>query len=107
MGMRWVVTGKHFPEKEVKEKLVLLGYQASDLEDELLEAATPTPTRRAKHSFLQVAVHHGFELKKADVSGAFLQGREQQAVKYVAPVSELADAQEANPRHCAKLVTAW
>ena len=29
--------------------------------------ATPTPTRRAKHCFLQVAAHDGFELKKADV----------------------------------------
>ena len=57
-----------------------MGYQAGDLEDELLEAATPTPARR------------GFELKKADVSGAFLQGREQQADRYVVPVSELADA---------------
>ena len=92
MGMRWVVTVKHFPEKKVKARLVILGYQAKDLEDELLEAATPTPTRRAKHCFLQVAAHHGFELKKADVSGAFLQGREQQADRYVVPVNELADA---------------
>ena len=81
----------------------MLGYQASDLEDELLEAATPTPTRRAKHCFLQVAAHHDFELKKPDVSEAFLQGREQQAHRYVVPVNEL----EANPRDCAKLPVAW
>ena len=95
MGMRWVVTVKHFPEKKVKARLVILGYQAKDLEDELLEAATPTPTRRAKHCFLQVAAHHGFELKKADVSGAFSQGREQQADRYVVPVNEFADARKA------------
>ena len=41
----------------------MLGYQAGDLEDELLEAATPTPKRRAKHRFLQVTAHQGFELK--------------------------------------------
>ena len=70
----------------------MLGYQAGDLEDELLEAATPTPTRRAKQFFLQVAADHGFELKKADVSGAFLQGREQQANRYVVRVNELAGA---------------
>ena len=39
-----------------------------------------------------MATHHGFELKKADESGAFLQGREQQADRYVVPVNELADA---------------
>ena len=59
---------------------------------ELLEAATPTPTRRAKHCFLQVGGHHGFELKKAHASGVFLQGREQHADRYVVPVDELADA---------------
>ena len=47
------------------------GSSARDLEDELLEAATPPPTRRAKHCFLQVAAHNEFELEKAGVSGAF------------------------------------
>ena len=42
-------------------KLDILGCQAGDLEHELLEAATPTATCRAKHCFLQVAAHHGFE----------------------------------------------
>ena len=37
-----------------------MDYQAGDLEDELLKAAPPTPTRRAKHCFLQVEAHHGF-----------------------------------------------
>ena len=92
MGMRWVVTVKHFPQKKVKARLVILGYQAADLEDELLNAATPTPTRRSKQCFLQTAAHHNFELYKADVSGAFLQGREQDANRYVVPVNELADA---------------
>ena len=77
MGMRWVVTVNPFPERKFKARLVMLDYPAGDLEDELLEAASPTPTRRAKHCSLQVAAHHGFELKKADVSGAFLQGREE------------------------------
>ena len=70
----------------------MLGHQAGDLKDELLEAATPTPTRRAKRCCLLVAGPLGFELKKADMSGTFLQGRVQQADKYVVPVSELADA---------------
>ena len=62
MGMRWVVTVKHFPQKKVKARLVILGYQTADLDDELLQAATPTPTRRSKQCFLQIAAHHNFEL---------------------------------------------
>ena len=92
MGMRWVVTVKYFPQKEVKTKLVILGYQAVDLEDELLNAATPTPTRRSQQCFLQVAAHHNFELYEADVSEAYLQGRSQDVDRYVVPVNELADA---------------
>ena len=103
-GTRWVVTVKHFPDTKIKARLVILGYQAGDLEDELLEAATPTPTRRAKHCFLQVAANHGFELKKADVSRPFLQGRGQQADRYVVPANEF--SQEENQQDCAMLVTA-
>ena len=72
MGVRWVVTVKHFCGRKVKARFVVQGYQAGDLEDEFLEAATPTPTLRAKHCVLLVAAHHGFELKEADVSGPFL-----------------------------------
>ena len=69
MGMRWVATVKLFyRQKKVNARFVILSYQASDLEDELLEAATPTPKSCVKHCFLQMAAHHGFELKKADVS---------------------------------------
>ena len=92
MGLRWVVKVKHLPGKKVKARLVILGYQARDLEDELLESATPTPTHWAKHCFLQVKGHRGFELKKAEMSGAFLQEREQETDRYVAFVKELADA---------------
>ena len=45
--------------KEIRDDAGYIGYQACDLEDELLEEANPTPTRRAKHYFLQVAAHHG------------------------------------------------
>ena len=69
-----------------------LGCQAGDTEDQLLEGGTPTPTRCAQHCFLQVAAHHGFQLEKTDVTGAFLQGREQQTERSVAPVNELPDA---------------
>ena len=39
-----------------------------------------------------MTAHHGFEFKNANVSGAFLPGRVQQAGRYMVPVSELADA---------------
>ena len=86
---------------------MILGYQASDLEDELLEAATPTPTRRDKQCFLQVAARNGFELKKADVSGAVLHGHEQQADRYVVPVSDLADALGITRRKPRKIAQGW
>ena len=107
MGMRWVVTVKHFPEKKIKARLVLLGHHAGDLEDELLEVATPTPARRAKHCFLQVTAHHSFGPKKADVSGAFLQGREQQANRYMVPVNELADALGITREKNGKIAKSW
>ena len=68
MGMRQVVKAKHVPEVKIKARLVILGYQAGDLEAELLKRATPKTKRRAKHCLLQVAIH---------------QGREQQADRYV------------------------
>ena len=72
MGICWVVSVKQCPGKKVKARLVILSCQTGDLEDELLEAATPTPTRRAKHCFLQVAAHHGFELMRGRRVGSFL-----------------------------------
>ena len=38
MGMRWVATIKQFPDK-VKARLVILGFQARDLEDEFAGSA--------------------------------------------------------------------
>ena len=107
MGMRWVVSVKHFPQKKVKARLVFLGYEVRDLENELLETATPTPTRRAMHCFLQVAAHHGIELKKADVSGAFLGGREQQADRYMVPVLALADGIGSHKSQTRKIAESW
>ena len=90
-GTFLVVTVKqNLSKKKVKARLATPRYQAKYLEDELLEAATPTAIRRAKHCFLQVA-NHRFELEKADMSGASFQGREQQADRNVVPVNELVD----------------
>ena len=91
-GMRWVVTVKHFQKKGSRRGWLFWAIKPATWKDESLEAERPTPTRRAKHCSLQVAAHHGFELKKEEVSGAFLQGREQQGDKCVVPVNELADA---------------
>ena len=73
MGMRWVVTVKQFPEK-VKARLVMMGYQAGVMEDEFAGSGIAFSNSQCKHCFLQVAAHFGFELKKVDVYGAFLQG---------------------------------
>ena len=52
MGMRCVVTVKHFLLKRVKARLVILGSQAGDLEDALLQAATQTLCARHVGSLL-------------------------------------------------------
>ena len=51
-GTFLVVTVKHLSKKKVKAKLATLRYQAKNLEDELLEAATPTAIRRGQALFL-------------------------------------------------------
>ena len=89
MGMRWVVTVQQFAQKKVKTMFVIMEYQATDYwEDELLQAATPTPTLRAKHSVASGGTTASSSIN-ADVPGTFLQGK---ADTCVILVSELADA---------------
>ena len=69
-----------------------LDYQAGDLEDELLEAATPTPTRRAKHCFLQVQHIIVSSSRRQTCRELSCRVANKQADRYVVPVNELADA---------------
>ena len=66
MGMRWGSSVKHLPQKKMKAKLGILGYQVADREDEPMSAATPTPTQKSKQCFLQVAALYNFELDQTE-----------------------------------------
>ena len=93
VGLRRIVTVKHFPERrKVKARLVILDYQAGDLDDESLESGNANTNTSCQALCPACGSTSRFELKEADVSGASLQRREKQADRYVVPVNELADA---------------
>ena len=78
-------------------ELMILGYEAADLEDESSHAATPTPTRRYQAVLSAGKAHHNVELHKADVSRAFLQDGTEKADRFVGPTDGRAD----------RLVSSW
>ena len=69
MRMRWTVTRKN---DGFKARLVLLGYQASNLGQ--VSTASPTCSRRARQVFFAMSATLGFQVQKGDVKNAFLQG---------------------------------
>ena len=94
MRMRFVLTWKKDPEepsgKKAKARLVVLGFQDPHLGKE--KTCSPTLNRRSKQMLLQIVVQHGWQLKKGDVTAAFLQGRPLEKCKYCIAPPELAEA---------------
>ena len=90
--MRWVLTWKKNEDGSPKGKarLVVLGFQDPHLGTEA--TSSPTLNRRSKQLLLQTVVQNGWELKKGDVTAAFLQGRPLQKCKYAMAPAELAEA---------------
>ena len=92
--MRFVLTWKKDPEepsgKKAKARLVVLGFQDPHLGKE--NTCSPTLNRRSKQMLLQIVVQHGWQLKKGDVTAAFLQGRPLEKCKYCIAPPELAEA---------------
>ena len=66
MGMRGSSSVKHLPQKKMKAKLGILGYQVADREDEPMSAATPTPTQMSEQCFLQMAALDNLELEQME-----------------------------------------
>ncbi len=89
LRMRWVLEYKGDPETEAA-RIVVLGYLDPDYENR--PAASPTATKTTRQLCFQYAAWRKFTAHKADVSGAFLQGREFQRELYVIPVPELSKA---------------
>ena len=90
LKMRWVLTWKINPDtqaKKAKARAVILGYL--DPEYERRPTASPTVSRTSRQLFLQCCASNGFKVKKGDVSGAFLQGREFSRTVLCEPLAEI------------------
>ena len=92
--MRFVLTWKKDPDspggKRGKARLVVLGFQDPYLGQET--TCSPTLNKRSKQMLLQIVVQNGWQLKKGDVTAAFLQGRPLTKSKYAVAPPELAEA---------------
>lgn len=74
--MPWILTWKVKPDgtKKAQARAVLQGYQDPRYEERATHS--PTTTRQSRQSQLQISASMGFQTKKGDVTGAFLQSRE-------------------------------
>ena len=93
LKMRWVLTWKVNPEtseKKAKARAVVLGYM--DPEYEFRPTASPTMTRATRQLFLSMCAAFHFKVKKGDVSGAFLQGRDYTRQLFCEPLPEICEA---------------
>ncbi|OLP94836.1 Copia protein [Symbiodinium microadriaticum] len=92
VGMRWILTWKLRDDGSYKAKAraVLLGYQDPSYEHRATTA--PVMTRQTRQMMLQAAAMHQWRLRKGDVSGAFLQGREYPDVLHCIPCDEICSA---------------
>ena len=92
MRMRWILTWKKTEDQGLKPKAraVVLGYQ--DPEYAHRPTFAPTMTKQSRQLLLQWAANNECSVKKGDVSGAFLQGREFTRDMYVIPTDEICKA---------------
>ncbi|CAE7261879.1 RE1 [Symbiodinium sp. CCMP2592] len=92
VGMRWILTWKLRDDGSYKAKAraVLLGYQDPGYEHR--DTTAPVMTRQTRQMMLQVSAMKGWRLRKGDVSGAFLQGREYPDILHCIPCDEICAA---------------
>ncbi|CAE7292450.1 RE1 [Symbiodinium sp. KB8] len=92
VGMRWVLTWKVKEDgtRKAKARAVLLGYQDPCYEHRSTTA--PVMTRQSRQMLLQMAAWKRWRVRKGDVSGAFLQGREYPDTLYCVPTPEICEA---------------
>ena len=97
IGMRWILTWKQTDEGgyKAKARAILKGYQ--DPEYEFRATTTPVMTRQTRQLLLQVAAWRKWCVKKGDVSGTFLQGREYPNELYCIPCPEILEAMHLGP----------
>ena len=92
VGMRWILTWKVRDDgsRKAKARAVLLGYQ--DPSYEYRSTTAPVMTRQSRQMILQLAAWKKWRLRKGDVSGAFLQGREYPDTLHCIPTKEICAA---------------
>ncbi|CAE7207379.1 RE1, partial [Symbiodinium sp. CCMP2456] len=92
VGMRWVLTWKVREDgtRKAKARAVLLGCQDPSYEHR--STAAPVMTRQSRQMLLQMAAWKKWRIRKGDVSGAFLQGREYPDTLFCIPTKEICEA---------------
>ena len=90
--MRWLLTWKLKDDgtHKAKARAILLGYQDPGYEER--ETTSPVMTRQSRQFLLAAAGRYGWQVKKGDVTGAFLQGRTYPQELYCIPVPEICGA---------------
>ena len=76
--------------RKAKARAILKGYQ--DPGYEFRATTTPVMTRQTRQILLQMAAWKKWKVKKGDVSGAFLQGREYPGELFCHPCPEILEA---------------
>ena len=92
IGMRWLLTWKlkEDGERKAKARAILQGYQDPSYEHRA--TTTPVMTRMTRQLLLHEAARKRWRVRKGDVTGAFLQGREYPQTLYCTPCPEICRA---------------
>ena len=92
INMRWLLTWtlQEDGTQKPKARAILLGYQ--DPEYESRETTSPVMTRQSRQLLFSAAARFKWRVRKGDVTGAFLQGREYPKELYCVPCDEICQA---------------
>ena len=103
IGMRWLLSWKlkEDGERKAKARAILQGYQ--DPQYEHRATTTPVMTRQTRQFLLHEASRQQWGLRKGDVTGAFLQGREYPQTIYCTPCPEICKAMGLEPGEITKV----
>ena len=103
IGMRWILTWKKLDTggHKAKARAILKGFQDPNYEHR--STTTPVMTRQTRQFLLQLAAWKKWKVKKGDVSGAFLQGREYPNELYCVPCPEILEAMKLSPQEVVRV----
>ena len=89
IGMRWILTWKMKDDGELKPKAraILKGFQ--DPQYEHRATTTPVMTKQTRQFLLHETARRRWKVRKGDVTGAFLQGREYPGELFCLPCPEI------------------